>query len=116
MAARIDGDNYVRAGLIPNVAFRRASGKAARAGKAEALRRCPVGEGGPDRAHLWQTVRTETGRWTLELVAGDATRGVKHARFVEFGTSKMHPQPYMGPAGTVMRAVLMAELRRGIRL
>lgn len=59
----------------------------------EAARICPIDTGALCGSIRWEKINKNT----CEIYAGDPA-DVDYAAFVEFGTYKMDPQPYMRPA------------------
>lgn len=114
MGVKLDDSGMVRAGSVFGSVFPRAGRRAAEEGEREAIARCPVGEGRVG-THLYETIETSNTRLRTELVAGDPSKGVNHAGYVEFGTSNMSAQPFVSPAYDVMKRTYINEIRKSLR-
>jgi HK97 gp10 family phage protein len=69
---------------------------------------------GPGEKHLQDTIRADVKK-VLSTLAGRVIaggRGARHAHLVEYGTSKMEKQPYVGPAVEQFIGRYYAELER----
>ncbi|MDI3330701.1 MAG: HK97 gp10 family phage protein [Micrococcus sp.] len=62
-----------------------------------------------DTGYLRASITTSTGS-DGATVWGEATAGANYAVYVEHGTSRMAPQPYMGPAHEANAAKWLAAL------
>jgi HK97 gp10 family phage protein len=61
---------------------------------------------------------TKRGNLRVSVLAGDETtvRGpIQIAKSIEFGTTRMPAQPYLGPALRLNKRPIMAEIRRAMR-
>ena len=77
----------------------------------------------PGKTHLWETIertrenigRSVDGYVESAVKAGDPSDGVDYTGYVEFGTSKMAAQPFVGPGYEVGKAYVLDRLKRSIR-
>ncbi len=79
-----------------------------------AISLCPVSDiDEPGYTHLFQTIRVRgVNQYAADVVAGDVSRDVEYAPYVEFGTYKMSAQPYMRPAANAARLIMREKLAR----
>ena len=61
--------------------------------EAEAKHKAPV-----DTGRLRASIRTEVERIAKDVVEGKIGTNVEYSRYVELGTSRQSPQPYLRPA------------------
>lgn len=72
---------------------RAATTKAALDTQAEARRRAPV-----DTGYLRSSITVDLAQMGGNVVVGEVTAGANYAAYVENGTSRQSPQPFMRPA------------------
>lgn len=75
---------------------------------------CPVSAiDEPGYTHLFETIRVRgVNQYAADVLAGDNTRDVEYAAYVEFGTHKMSAQPYMRPAAAAARIIMQERIAR----
>jgi len=97
LQALVMGANEIRNSVIDSMFREKKSGKFYKRGSKEHQASAPGQAPAVDMGELARSIIFDVREQSLEVEVG-AKAGAPYAKFLEFGTAKMKPRPFLGPA------------------